>query len=161
LESIPLSTILIVYTIYVYSINYFLDYLYPPNYLYNMVQKRPRTRIQRVYSLIGSQIKLIRQKKGISQEDLAKRAGLTRPSIVLIENGSQRLPIDRLYNIAKALQTSPTHFFPEIKQVFDEGTIANSETAPMFVQGGNDLKPKDEKQIREKLKEIRSGGSNK
>jgi transcriptional regulator with XRE-family HTH domain len=121
-----------------------------------MARKRPRTRIQRVYSLIGSRIKAVRQKKEISQEELAKLAGLTRPSIVLIENGSQRLPIDRLYNIAKALQTSPTQLIPEIKDVFDEGIIINSETAPIFMPGGNDLKPKAEKQIRELLKEIRS-----
>jgi Helix-turn-helix. len=126
-----------------------------------MVQKRPRSRIQQVYSLIGSQIKSVRKKKDVSQEDLAKRAGLTRPSIVLIENGRQRLPIDRLYNIAKALETTPDQLLPEIKDVFNEGIITNSETAPLFVHGGNDLKPKDEKHIRELLKEIRKGNKKK
>ncbi len=121
-----------------------------------MPQKRPRIRIQRVYSLIGSQIKSVRLGKDISQEALAKRAGLTRPSIVLIENGRQRLPIDRLYNIAQALDISPDQLLPKIKEVFDDGVTTNSETAPLFVHGGNDLKPKAEKQIRDLLKEIRN-----
>lgn len=126
-----------------------------------MIQKRPRTRIQRVYSLIGSQIKLIRQKKDISQEDLAKRAGLTRTSIVLIENGRQRLPIDRLYNIAKALQISPARLLPDIHEVFEESKATDSETAPIFIHGGNELRPMAEKQIRDKLIEVRKGENNK
>lgn len=126
-----------------------------------MAQKRPRLRIQRVYSLIGAQIKALREKKNILQEDLARRAGLTRPSIVLIENGSQRLPIDRLYSIAKALEITPSQLLPEIKDVFNEGVITNSETAPLFVHGGNDLKPKDEKHIRELLTEVRKGNKKK
>jgi transcriptional regulator with XRE-family HTH domain len=126
-----------------------------------MPRKRPRTRIQRVYSLIGSRIKSIREKKGILQEDLAKLAGLTRPSIVLIETGRQRLPIDRLYNIAKVLKIPLNKLLPEINEVFDASTAINSETAPLFIQSGNELKPNVEKQIREKLKEIRNEGNQK
>lgn len=123
-----------------------------------MPRKRPRTRIQRVYSLIGSRIKSIREKKEILQEDLAKLAGLTRPSIVLIETGRQRLPIDRLYNIAKVLQIPLSKLLPDVHEVFDTSTALNSETAPLFIQSGNELKPTAEKQIREKLKEIRNEG---
>lgn len=56
-----------------------------------------RNRISKIYEFIGNRIRETRRKKGLSQDDLAKLSHLERPSIVLIERGRQKLPIDRLY----------------------------------------------------------------
>jgi hypothetical protein len=56
------------------------------------------------------------------------------------------------------LQIPLNKLLPEIHEIFDTSTATNSETAPLFMQSGNELKPTAEKQIREKLKEIRNKG---
>lgn len=52
----------------------------------------------------GTQIKKMRTQKGLSQMDLAKRAGLSQPSICDIENGiTKKIYVDTAYRIAIVL----------------------------------------------------------
>ena len=58
-------------------------------------------------SKIGKNIKRIRQKKGISQDRLSKRADLALNTIVNIESGKSPNPtIETLQKIANALEVS-------------------------------------------------------
>ncbi len=63
--------------------------------------------IQAVYRCLGGRIQLIRETLGMSQQELAKRVGYTRVSIVNIEAGRQRLPLHQVEEIAKALSSTP------------------------------------------------------
>lgn len=69
-----------------------------------------------VYAEIGSQIRELRNKKGITQERLAELVSLTRTSITNIEKGRQKLPIHTLYVFANALGVAPRDLLPEIKK---------------------------------------------
>ena len=52
---------------------------------------------------IGQSVRYLRQKDGISQEELAFRANLNLNSISTLERGLNNLKIKTLYSIAKAL----------------------------------------------------------
>jgi len=85
-----------------------------------------RKRLGELYKHIGKKIKEIRLESSMSQDELANKAELKRPSIVLIEQGAQKLPIDRLYLIADALKVPIYSLLPNkinrgnMKSSFDE-----------------------------------------
>ena len=51
---------------------------------------------------IGQSVRYLRQKEGISQEELAFRANLNLNSISTLERGLNNVKIKTLYSIAKA-----------------------------------------------------------
>jgi transcriptional regulator with XRE-family HTH domain len=54
----------------------------------------------------------IRQAKRMTQEQLAKRVGLTRTSIVNIECQRQAITLETLYALGKALGVNPKRLLP-------------------------------------------------
>jgi len=60
----------------------------------------------RISKKIGLKIKLLRNKIGISQEELGFRACISKTQIGLIERGESSPTIDTLDQIAKALEIS-------------------------------------------------------
>lgn len=59
-------------------------------------------------STIGSRIRERRRELNITQADLAKRMGLTRPALSLLESGDTKtIAGDKLLRAAKALNVSP------------------------------------------------------
>ena len=52
---------------------------------------------------IGERIRQLRTERGISQVELAEKAGLSQPHIVRIEQGRYSVGLDTLQAIAKAL----------------------------------------------------------
>lgn len=65
-----------------------------------------------LYQLIGRHVASARKAKGISQATLASMVGCTRVSIVNIESGRQRPPINLLWLIALALDREVVQFIP-------------------------------------------------
>lgn len=65
-----------------------------------------------LYQSIGSNIRLKRGEKFLNQADLAERVGLTRTSIVNIEQGRQHPTIHLLWRIAEALDTNLFELIP-------------------------------------------------
>ncbi|MDX5359897.1 MAG: response regulator [Alphaproteobacteria bacterium] len=55
---------------------------------------------------IGTKIKMIRKRKGISQTALARAVGITFQQVQKYERGDNRVSISRLYDISKALDVS-------------------------------------------------------
>lgn len=60
--------------------------------------------------IIGNNIKKIRKKENLSQEELAFRSGLHRTYIGSVERGERNITILNLIKIAKSLNTDPTLF---------------------------------------------------
>jgi transcriptional regulator with XRE-family HTH domain len=56
-----------------------------------------------IYAAIGENVKRVRDAIGMTQQGLATRVGFLRTSVVNIEQGRQRVPIDTLDEIASAL----------------------------------------------------------
>lgn len=63
-----------------------------------------------IYKMIGERIRDERQKKRLTQDELASRIGLKRASITNVERGRQQLLVHTLLQIAESLGTSPDRF---------------------------------------------------
>lgn len=53
-----------------------------------------------------NRIKEIRTKLGLTQEELAKRAGVRRETIIFLEQGKYNPSLKLAYDVAKTLKTS-------------------------------------------------------
>ncbi len=68
----------------------------------------------------GEVIRMLRELKGWSQEDLAKRCGITATNISSLENGKVEIGKKRAAQLAEAFKVHPAIImFPE----YEEGTL--------------------------------------
>ena len=65
--------------------------------------------------IIGRRIFIIRQAKKISREKLASKIGISHQQLYKYEMGKNRITVDRLIDIAKALDIKARDFFPSAK----------------------------------------------
>jgi len=77
-----------------------------------------RDRFNRLYELIGDRVCKARGAAHLSQLKLAQAVGINRVSIVNIEKGRQRPPIDLLWKIAETLNVELVQLIPR-KADFD------------------------------------------
>lgn len=56
---------------------------------------------------VGDRIRTIRTERGLTQEALALRSGVTRNVLLDVEHGRRGLLFERLFDIAEALQVPP------------------------------------------------------
>lgn len=63
---------------------------------------------------VGQRIKSVRRCLGITQRELGSMIGLTFQQVQKYENGSNRISIDRLVEIANVLNTKVTIFLDEL-----------------------------------------------
>jgi len=68
---------------------------------------------------IGLEIKLIRERKGISGKELAERLGLSPSQVSRLEKGQRRINAETLRRIAEVLEVSPAVFFRERETYVD------------------------------------------
>lgn len=62
---------------------------------------------------IGQRIRRVRERRRLSQGQLAKRLGLSRTSVVNLEQGRQRVPLDRIYDAARYMGVPVTRLLPK------------------------------------------------
>jgi transcriptional regulator with XRE-family HTH domain len=62
---------------------------------------------------IGNKIRLLRDKKGLSQENLASALDITQSNYARLEKDDNRLSVPRLILIARALETTVTELVGE------------------------------------------------
>jgi transcriptional regulator with XRE-family HTH domain len=56
---------------------------------------------------LGTVLKKLRQKKGLTQEEVAMRAGVTKPYIAMLESGARKNPsLELVKKLAKALKVT-------------------------------------------------------
>lgn len=60
----------------------------------------------KINKIIGANIKYQRNEIGLTQDQLAKRLKLSRPSVVQIENGRQGLPVHSLITVSNVLEVT-------------------------------------------------------
>ncbi|HML96266.1 MAG TPA: helix-turn-helix transcriptional regulator [Thermodesulfobacteriota bacterium] len=70
---------------------------------------------KQLYTKIGKLIRVQRNKKKLTQNELAMKVGLTRTSITNIESGSQKIQIHDLYSIAQVFNIPVQSLLPEIE----------------------------------------------
>jgi transcriptional regulator with XRE-family HTH domain len=66
-----------------------------------------------LYKSIGNQIKDLRKRMRLSQEELAEQLGLSRASVVNIEKGRQHPSVHMLVDIAKIFKVPVTDFLSD------------------------------------------------
>jgi transcriptional regulator with XRE-family HTH domain len=71
--------------------------------------------VDNINKLFGNQLKQIRRKKGLSQEELAFKVNLNRTYIGRIERGERNISLAVADRIAKALNVNIKSFFQQNK----------------------------------------------
>ncbi|GAB3910103.1 helix-turn-helix domain-containing protein [Mucilaginibacter boryungensis] len=66
---------------------------------------------EKVYLRLGTLLRFYRKKKGLSQDDIARHIGLSRISIVNIEQGNQKIQLHDLLDLLLLLNIDPTELF--------------------------------------------------
>ena len=64
-------------------------------------------------NLIGNKIRLLREEKGLSQENLAAALDITQSNYARLEKDDNRISVTRLIIIAKTLETTVTELVGE------------------------------------------------
>lgn len=72
----------------------------------------------------GAGLRRVREEVGLTQEELASRAGLSRTSVVNIEHGRQGVSLATLYDLARALDAAPASLLPSPPREGDGPRIA-------------------------------------
>jgi transcriptional regulator with XRE-family HTH domain len=65
---------------------------------------------------IGNKIRILRETKGLSQDNIAIELGITQPSYARLEKNDERISITRLIHIAKVLKTTVSELIDEKTQ---------------------------------------------
>jgi transcriptional regulator with XRE-family HTH domain len=66
-----------------------------------------------MHAEVGQRIRTLRQKKGMLQEELARKAGLSPSALSNFEQGRRRTSLDWLRKISKALGVPMSDLIPE------------------------------------------------
>jgi transcriptional regulator with XRE-family HTH domain len=64
---------------------------------------------------VGNRLRLVREERGLSQRELAKRAGISTNAISLIERDENSPSVSTLQSLAAALNVKMSYFFDERK----------------------------------------------
>ncbi len=80
---------------------------------------------------IGSKLKAVRESKGLSQRDLAARAGLTNGAISLIEQNKSSPSVASLKRLLDAVPMTMSEFFSEVE---DSGSPKYFYNADEFIE---------------------------
>lgn len=62
---------------------------------------------KRVEVTVGQSVRIVRELQGLSQNELAKRTGISQATISAIENDHVRLGVERAKTLARALRCHP------------------------------------------------------
>lgn len=68
-----------------------------------------------VKQILGDNIRLARQQKGLSQEELAELACLHRTYIGSVERGERNVSLENIVSISRALKLHPTKLLEGIE----------------------------------------------
>lgn len=68
--------------------------------------------IEPIYGDVARRLREARTRRGLTQAELAERAGMTRTALVTIERGKQRLAVHHLVALANALEMEPAMLLP-------------------------------------------------
>lgn len=94
----------------------------------------------------GENLRRVRRREGLSQEQLGRRASLHRTEIGLLERGGRACRIDTLIRVAGALEVQPEELLPGIAWIpapDTRGTFTHSQGHPGS-QPGKDSRPEAE-----------------
>ncbi|MBX3468658.1 MAG: helix-turn-helix transcriptional regulator [Planctomycetes bacterium] len=72
-----------------------------------------KTRIGDIKMRVGARVRALREAEGLSQEQLAQAAGLSRPYVGALERGEQGAGLEVLERLGRALRVSPARLLDD------------------------------------------------
>ena len=88
-----------------------------------------KPRVNEIDAHIGQRLRSLRQLRGFSQDQLAKRAGVSFQQIQKYENGKNRMGGSRIYQMGYILTVTPLYFFEGLPGIILKNlTISDPET---------------------------------
>jgi len=94
------------------------------------------------YKKLGDLIKSARRRANLKQQDIADFLDLKRTSVVNIEQGSQRIQLHSLMELAVFLKIEPAELFAKLYVLIDKGTPSNAEKK-VIIKGVSTLDDKE------------------
>ena len=101
-----------------------------------------------VYKSVGKRIRELREKKGVSQESLARDVSVSRASLVNYENGKQPIYLAVLYRIARGLDVEIHTLLPPLSEM----QLA-AEPDQQLNQAGN-LQDEEKEELKEFIRSL-------
>jgi transcriptional regulator with XRE-family HTH domain len=74
-----------------------------------------------LHQLFGQNVRRIRQEQGLTQADLALKAGINRSYLVGVERGQRRISMENIAKIAHALNVDPDVLFRDFNKQSSAG----------------------------------------
>lgn len=111
------------------------------------MDKVTKDELKPVYEMAGKNLKKLREERGLRQEDLAKKIGLSPGLISRIERGEASLAPRHIAKICKIYGLQPGYFY----RTDDDRNI---ETAKALLRNSGDIK--DDKLAAEILKDLQA-----
>lgn len=101
---------------------------------------------------IGNKIRQVRERMGLSQDNLANELGITQPSYARLEKDDERISIPRLIQIASFLKTTVGELIDEKAKTIVNNN--NNENANTFIESNHTVNNADKEHIQSLKEEI-------
>ncbi len=88
---------------------------------------------ERIYLDLAARVRDRRAALGMSQQQMASIAGLSRSSVASIETGRQSVLVHHLYALARALDVAPAELLPEEQRDAARAETATPRPVELFV----------------------------
>jgi len=73
-----------------------------------------RSALTESYASVLKQLRILREARGVSQVELARRLGRTQPFVSYIERGERRIDVVEFCAICRAMDLDPTEIFAQV-----------------------------------------------
>ncbi|MFQ6329632.1 helix-turn-helix domain-containing protein [Nocardia sp. CWNU-33] len=73
---------------------------------------------------VGAAVRRARESAGMTRDDLARVSGVSQPALARIELGTSSVQIDRLWDLAEALSTTPSALLVDAEKHLSPTTTA-------------------------------------
>ncbi|MEV0031385.1 helix-turn-helix transcriptional regulator [Nocardia sp. NPDC050793] len=70
---------------------------------------------KRIDIALGAELRGLRSKRGLSQDELAKASGISKRTIVRLESGERPMGMDQLYKLCRALRIKPSQLINAVE----------------------------------------------
>jgi len=98
--------------------------------------------MKQVRSFLGERLRALRKQRGLSQERLGHRAGLSGKFIGEVERGEKSISIDSLYRVSVALEV-PLSTLTDVRPEGEKAAVNERETEKIFALVTSRRRPED------------------
>jgi len=107
-----------------------------------------------LYRVVGRRIKLLRQKKNITQAQMAEKTGISRSSLSNIESGNHQASLHNLYLIFNVLEEPLQAYLPIYGEILDQINSSSEDVKLAEDLKNQNLDEKSKKSIEEFIKKM-------